>query len=213
MDAGYNLFEELLLRMDWDGRRLTEELPPVSRQRVLSLLNAIAINFVQFKKELEPPSSAIVALSANAGNDLASSLSCALNCVTDQHLLLERICCFIEDNYKKPTEDFRGEVIPGMGHPSIKSVDPRVEFLFSQFNDIKGPRVKFYEELDERVTPVNINIGGAMCALMLDAGIKQEYILYFPLVGRLFGWCETFIKTKKRFNKVVPSNKIINESN
>ena len=213
MDAGYNLFEELLRRMDWDGQRLEEELLPISRQRVLSLLNAVAINFVQFRKELEPPSSAIVALSANAGNDLASSLSCALNCVTDHHLLLERICSFLEDSYNRPIENFRDKVIPGMGHPSIKGEDPRVEFLFSQFNDIKGSRVKFYEELEEKVAPVNINIGGAMCALMLDAGIKQEYILYFPLVGRLFGWCETFNKTKQKFNKVVPSNKIINEDN
>ena len=143
MDAGYNLFEELLLRMDWEGQRFEEELPPVSRQRALSLLNAVAINILQFKKELEPPSSAIVALSANAGNDLASSLSCALNCVTDDHLLLERICSFLEDSHKRPIENFRDKVIPGMGHPSIKGEDPRVEFLFSQFNDVKGSRVKF----------------------------------------------------------------------
>jgi|TARA_B110000495_G_scaffold117712_1_gene102178 citrate synthase len=206
MDVNYNLFEELLLRMKWDGH-------PSGKERVLSLLNAVSINFIQFKKELEPPSSAIIALSANCGNDLASSLSCALNCVTGNHLLLERICDFLERSHKNPVESLRGEIIPGMGHPSIKGSDPRVEFLLTEFSDISGKRVEFYQNLDKKITPVNINIGGAMCALMLDAGIKQEYILYFPLIGRLFGWCETYIKTNKNFKKVVPSHKIINENN
>lgn len=206
MGASCNLFEELLSRTNWEGE-------PSSRKRVLELLNSISISFIQFKNELEPPSSAVVALSANAGNDLASSLSCALNCVTDNHLLLERICIFLEGcDFKNLYELSRGNIIPGMGHPSIKGEDPRVKFLMNEFKDLSGRRVKFYLELEKKL-PVHINIGGAMCALMLDAGIKQEYILYFPLIGRLFGWCETFIKTKQKFDKVVPSNKIINEDN
>ncbi|MGI9358000.1 MAG: citrate/2-methylcitrate synthase [Paracoccaceae bacterium] len=205
MGANYNLFEELLLRTDWSG-------DDRSRHRVLDLLNAVSISFIQFKNELEPPSSAVVALSANAGNDLASSLSCALNCVTDNHLLLERICVFL--NTKRNAKQLCSDkyLVPGMGHPSIKGEDPRVKYLFNEFKDLAGEKVNFYLEL-EKLLKVKINIGGAMCSLMLDAGIKQEYILYFPLVGRLFGWCETFNKTKQKFNKVVPSNKIINEDN
>ena len=205
MAVKYNLFEELLLRTGWSGNEII-------RNRVLDLLNATSINFIQFKNELEPPSSAVVALSANAGNDLASSLSCALNCVTDNHLLLERICNFLQENNSSEQVYKKKLLVPGMGHPSIKGEDPRVRYLLEEFKDLAGEKVNFYLEL-ESLLPVNINIGGAMCSLMLDAGIKQEYILYFPLVGRLFGWCETFIKTKQSFDKVVPSNKIINENN
>lgn len=205
MAAKYNLFEELLSRTGWTGNEII-------RGRVLDLLNAVSINFIQFKNELEPPSSAVVALSANAGNDLASSLSCALNCVTDNHLLLDRICNFLSSNDNAQKICDSKLIVPGMGHPSIKGLDPRVEYLFDEFSDLAGDKVNLYLQLD-KLSPVHINIGGAMCSLMLDAGIKKEYILYFPLVGRLFGWCETFIKTKQSFNKVVPSNKIINENN
>jgi citrate synthase len=205
MSAEYNLFEELLSRMNWRHQN-------IERSRVLELLNAISITFISFRNELEPPSSAVVALSSNAGNDLASSLSCALNCITDSHLLLERICKFLNSNDLSKPAYFKNHITPGMGHPSIKGLDPRVERLLSEFKDLAGEKTKFYIDL-EKLIPVNINIGGIMCALMLDAGIKEEYILYFPLIGRLFGWCEIHHNTKKNFKKVVPSNKIIHEGN
>lgn len=200
MSVQFNFFKHIV------KDRLKLNLCP----RSLELINAVAITFVSFSEEIEPPSSAVVALSANVGNDMTSSLSCALNCVTDNHLLLEKICNFLDSQDVKSPADFRGQVIPGMGHPSIKGEDPRVKYLLSEFSDLAGDKVNFYIEL-EKTIPVYINIGGAMCSLMLDAGLPSKYIAYFPLIGRLFGWCEIYHKTKTNFPKVVPSQKLINE--
>ena len=180
--------------------------------RSIDLLNEVAATFISFPEAIEPPSSAVVALSANVGNDMTSSLSCALNCVTDNHLLLERICNFLESNeIHSPDKLLDGRIIPGMGHPSIKGEDPRVKYLLNEFSDLAQHRVDFYLQA-EQALPVHINIGGAMCSLMLDSGLPNKYIAYFPLIGRLFGWCEIYHETKTNFPKVVPSHKIIHEN-
>ena len=204
MSAKFNFFNYLLHDF--------MEIDP--SDRVLDLVNAVASTFISFKEELEPPSSAVVALSANAGNNLTSSLSCALNCVTDNHLLLEKICDFLIKNDTTNSSLVYNQfcalkiMIPGMGHPSIKEEDPRVIYLLDEFKDIAGEKVNFYLEL-QKLVPVHINIGGAMCALLLDAGLPSDHILYFPLIGRLFGWCEIYRKTKSQYPKVLPSNKLL----
>lgn len=208
MSVKYNFFEFIL-------EETTKESLNIDKNRCIELINAIAINFVEFPKELEPPSSAVIALSANAGASLPNSLACGLNCISDRHLLLETICDFIEENYQKDLtfEYLNNRIIPGIGHPSIKGIDPRVERLFSEFKDVQGERVGFYLKAESKLNPLRINIGGAMCSLMLDAGLNKDYIQFFPLMGRLFGWCKTYKKIQDNFPKVTPSNLIINESN
>ena len=118
----------------------------------------------------------------------------------------------LEEDSLQQIKKLTNKTIPGIGHPSIKGEDPRVIGLLNSFKDIAKEKVNFYIEAENHLS-ANINIGGAMCALMLDAGIKKEYVLYFPLIGRLFGWCEIHSSIKKNFKKVVPSNIIINENN
>ena len=182
-----------------------------STERCLDLVNCIAIKFINFKKELEPPSSAVVALSANAGSSLTQSLSCGFNCITDKHLLLEKICDFLDSEPLNNLQQYtNGTIIPGMGHPSIKGRDPRVQYLLKEFSDIAGDRVAFYTTM-ENILPVYINIGGAMCSLMLDAGINKNYVSYFPLIGRMFGWNKTHTYIASNHPKVKPSGQIIHE--
>lgn len=185
------------------------------KERCLELVNCIAIKFINFTKELEPPSSAVIALSANAGSSLTQSLSCGLNCVTDKHLLLESICEFLTSNDLNNfdgTHAFSpGFIIPGIGHPSIKGEDPRVKYLLEEFSDLAGNKVKFYKKV-EKLLPVHINIGGAMCSLLLDAGVNKNFVSYFPLIGRMFGWNKTHVYISTNYPKVKPSAQIINEA-
>jgi hypothetical protein len=208
MSVKYNFFDFIL-------EQTSKNSLVIKKDRCLELINAIAINFIEFPKELEPPSSAVIALSANAGASLPNSLACGLNCVSEKHLLLETICDFIEENYDKDFsfQDLSKRIIPGIGHPSIKGEDPRVEFLLSEFKDVQAERVAFYLKAENKLNPLRMNIGGAMCALMLDAGISKEYIQFFPLMGRIYGWCKTYQKITKEFPKVRPSEIIVNESN
>lgn len=205
MSVKFNFFDTLLNQTS--GGQLK-----CDKDRVLDLMNAVAIKFIEFEKELEPPSSAVVALSANCGVSLPQSIACGLTCISDKHLLLETIISFIELNYRKNADEIARNIVPGIGHPSIKGEDPRVNFLFSEFQDVAGDRVAFYLELQEILSPLKINIGGAMCSLMLDAGINREYISYFPLVGRIFGWSKIYRSINNKHNKVRPSNLIINEN-
>tara|TARA_B100000212_G_scaffold341984_1_gene327006 strand:- start:24395 stop:25009 length:615 start_codon:yes stop_codon:yes gene_type:complete len=178
--------------------------------RTCELLNAVSEIFIEFYNQKEPPSSCVIALAANSGASFSASAASALNCITDQHLLLDEIACFIEDNYMNSASSVLSKYprVPGFGHPSIKNKDPRVEFLLTEFIDLHGPRTSFCLYLDQSL-PVELNIGCAIACLLLDSGIPKDSILYFPLVGRLFGWLKIFKETNQNFKKVVPSNKLL----
>lgn len=205
MNAKYNFFRTVL-------RDLGVE---VENERVYDLCNAVCMNFIEFTEEpIEPPSSCVVALAANAGASFPSAAAAGLNCISDKHLLIKEISDFIEENYKDSAgnvyyENY-GKRFPGFGHPSIKGEDDRVKFLITNFKDMAGERTRFFLALErmltERSRPAMMNIGGAIACLLLDAGIPKESILYFPLMGRLFGWLKIFNKTNKNFEKVMPAN-------
>tara|TARA_A100001037_G_C15097431_1_gene612224 strand:+ start:143 stop:769 length:627 start_codon:yes stop_codon:yes gene_type:complete len=205
MSAKYNFFKTVLADL---------EVEPKS-ERVYDLCNAVCMNFIEFTEEpIEPPSSCVIALAANSGAEFQNAAAAGLSCITDKHLLINEISNFIEENYQDSAGNVYysnyGKRIPGFGHPSIKGEDKRVTFLMNEFRDIFGPRTDFFLNL-ERLVPVRMNIGGAMSCLLLDAGIPKECILYFPLMGRLFGWLKIFNETNKKFNKVIPSNLFIEQ--
>tara|TARA_B100000676_G_C17782873_1_gene682867 strand:- start:144 stop:770 length:627 start_codon:yes stop_codon:yes gene_type:complete len=205
MSAKFNFFKTVFTELGID----------ISNERVYDLCNAVCASFIEFPKEpMEPPSSCVVALAANSGASFPSAVAAGLNCISDKHLLIKEISDFIEENHLDKAGNvryaFHGRRIPGFGHPSIKGTDKRVKDLLSSFSDIQGPRTEFLIDL-EKLLPVKINIGGAMASLLLDGGIPKEYILYFPLIGRIFGWLKLFNKTNERFNKVVPSNLFIEQ--
>ncbi len=205
MSAEYNFFRIIFSHLNID----------VENERVYDLCNAVCANFIEFTEEpIEPPSSCVVALAANSGASFPNAAAAGLNCISDKHLLINEIADFIEENYQDTADNVyyahHGLRLPGFGHPSIKGQDERVWFLMSSFRDMFGPRTEFFIRL-EKLVPVNMNIGGAMSCLLLDAGIPKEYILYFPLIGRLFGWIKIFNKTNQDFDKVVPANLFIEQ--
>jgi citrate synthase len=208
MNAKYNFFKIILENL---GVEIKDE-------RVYDLCNAVCMNFVEFTGEpTEPPSSCVVALASNSGASFPNAAAAGLNCISDKHLLIQEIGDFIEENYRdSATEVYYsnyGEIFPGFGHPSIKGEDSRVRFLIDEFNDLAGERTRFLLNLEgllsSKSRPVKMNIGGAISCLLLDAGIPKEYVLYFPLIGRLFGWLKIFNATKNNFSNVKPSQELL----
>jgi len=200
MSAEYNFYSEIY-------KDLTKKSCDT---RTCELLNAVSKIFIEFHNQKEPPSSCVIALAANSGASFSSSAASALNCITDQHLLLDTISHFIEENYMRSACHILSQYkkVPGFGHPSIKGEDPRVNLLLSEFEDMHGPRTSFCLYLNAHL-PVEMNIGCAISCLLLDASLPADSILYFPLVGRMFGWLKIFRDTNKKFKKVVPSNKLL----
>lgn len=176
------------------------------------LFNALASVFIEFPIDKEPPSSATVALAANCGASLPSSLAAGLNCISDQHLPIQQIAQFIVENHTEQPiqviQKYENQKIPGFGHPSIKGEDNRVSYLITNFADLIGNHTNFCLELEGHM-PVPMNIGCAIASLSLDNGIDSENCLFLPLMGRMFGWLKLYNKTKIEFNKVVPSFKNI----
>jgi citrate synthase len=210
MSAKYNFFKTVLEDLGVEPRS----------ERVYDLCNAVCANFIEFTKEpMEPPSSCVVAIAANSGASFPNAAAAGLNCISEKHLLIKEIARFIEENHKDSAGNVYysnyGKKIPGFGHPSIKGEDDRVRFLISQFSDMAGERTRFLLNLERllgaRPNPVRMNIGGAMSCLLLDSGIPEDCILYFPLVGRLFGWLKIFNQTNEHFKKVVPSNLFVEQ--
>ena len=181
----------------------------VDNEKRIELFNALALIFIEFPIDNEPPSSACVSLAANCGASLPSSLAAGLNCITDQHIPIEQIAEFVSENHlRKPLEVFSEnnlrKKIPGFGHPSIKKRDDRVNYLLENFADLVGPHTNFCLQL-ELLMPVTMNIGCAIASLSLDNGILPRDCLFLPLMGRMFGWFKLYNKTQNRFSKVVPS--------
>lgn len=204
MNVEYNFFKTIFSHLNIE----TED------ERVYDLCNAICSNFIEFPEPAEPPSSCAVALAANSGASFPSAAAAGLNCISDKHLLINEIAYFIDENYQRSPDVVYGEYhcddlkIPGFGHPSIRSGDPRVKFLMRSFPDLIRERMRFCLELEE-ILPVHMNVGCVMSALLLDVGVPRDYISYFPMVGRLFGWLKIFNTTKNNFNKVVPSQVLL----
>jgi citrate synthase len=205
MSAEYNFFKTIFSHLNVE----------VKDDRVYDLCNAVCSNFIEFTREpIEPPSSCVVALAANSGASFPNAAAAGLSCISDKHLLINEISSFIEENYQDSPGNVyyanRGRKLPGFGHPSIKGEDERVRFLMNSFRDLSGPRTRFFLTLERllgaRKNSVHMNIGGAMSCLLLDVGIPKECVLYFPLVGRMFGWLKIFNETNSNFDKVTPSN-------
>lgn len=205
MNAKYNFLDTVWHYTQDDDAKILPKDP-----RVLELLNCVCEIFIEFPNDqIEPPSSCVMALAANSGASFPGAVSASLNCITDQHLLLEKVADFIEDNFNNTYSKVIDEnkIIPGFGHPSIKGEDKRVKFLLEEFDDLCGPRVNFCKYIEVRL-PVKMNIGSAIAALLLDNDIKKEYVLFFPLVGRMFGWNKIYNSVKSNFPKVIPSHKL-----
>jgi citrate synthase len=205
MSAEYNFFKIIFSHLNIN----------IEDERVYDLCNAICASFIEFAGEAtEPPSSCVVALVANSGAPFPSAAAAGFSCISNKHLLINEIAEFIDENYQRPPAVVYGQPgyydlrVPGFGHPSIKGIDPRVEYLVTSFPDLIRERTTFCLELEE-ILPVHMNIGCAMSALLLDAGVPKDYISYFPMVGRLFGWLKIFNTTKNNFNNVVPSRVLL----
>jgi len=185
-----------------------------SNKNIDHFLNELCKLFVRFEaNDVEPPSSCVLAMTANCGATFAQSASSALNCVTDKHLLFSRISDFIEDNWKKDpklvaeTSRIKGKKIPGFGHPSIKGEDERVLKIISLAKELKFdcPRLLFVEQLSLELKPY-LNVGGATSAALLDLGFNRDNVVYFPIISRMFGWLKIYLALDKQKDSLLPSD-------
>jgi citrate synthase len=86
-----------------------------------------------------------------------------------------------------------GGRVPGLGHRVHRTVDPRVEVLFSlarQGNE-EGKGVRFmravHGEVSRRIRPLPINIDGALAAVLHDLGFPPEAGKFIFIIGRVAG--------------------------
>jgi citrate synthase len=86
-----------------------------------------------------------------------------------------------------------GERIPGLGHRVHRTVDPRVEVLFSlarEGND-EGAGVRFmravHAEASRRIRPLPINVDGGLAAVLYDLGFPPEAGKFLFIIGRVAG--------------------------
>jgi len=86
-----------------------------------------------------------------------------------------------------------GERVPGLGHRVHRTVDPRVEVLFSLARDgnEEGAGVRFMRAVHaaacERIRPLPMNIDGALAAVLFDLGFPAEAGKFIFIIGRVAG--------------------------
>ena len=87
----------------------------------------------------------------------------------------------------------KGERVPGFGHRVHRTVDPRVEVLFSlaRQGDEDSAAIRFVRALDvavkRHIKPLPINIDFALAALLYDLGFAPEAGKLIFIIGRVAG--------------------------
>ena len=87
----------------------------------------------------------------------------------------------------------RGARLPGLGHRVHRSVDPRVEVLFTMAAEagVAGDGIGFMRALERavaaRIKPLPINIDGALAAVLHDIGFPAQNATYIIIIGRVAG--------------------------
>ena len=90
MSQNYNDFLKTAYE-DLSGEKATK--------KKLELLNFLCEVLVNFESDpIEPPSSAVLGLTANCGGSFTQCVSSALNCITDKHFLFTNICNSVPKN-------------------------------------------------------------------------------------------------------------------
>jgi citrate synthase len=87
----------------------------------------------------------------------------------------------------------RGERVPGLGHRVHRTIDHRVDVLFSlakQGNE-EGAGVRFMRTVGDaasrRIKPLPINIDGGLAAVLYDMGFPPEAGKLIFIIGRVAG--------------------------
>ena len=87
----------------------------------------------------------------------------------------------------------RGERVPGLGHRVHRSVDRRVDVLFSlaRRGNEDGAGVRFMQAVhavaSRRIKPLPINIDGGLAAILYDLGFPPEAGKLIFIIGRVAG--------------------------
>ena len=193
---------------------LTENEPT---KEILQFLNELCAILIDFEANpIEPPSSCVMAVTANCGASFTQATAAGLNCITDKHFLFTSICYFIEDNYERRPADVskqfkkKGLKLPGFGHPSIKGEDDRVLKIVEMSKKLKteNNKLSFMVILGKHID-ANLNIGGAASAALLDVGFDSNGAIYFPLMARMFGWLKIYRELDKQKDPLLPSDVFI----
>ncbi|WP_454757927.1 citryl-CoA lyase [Cupriavidus campinensis] len=88
----------------------------------------------------------------------------------------------------------RKEILPGIGHPFHKPIDPRAPALFkvAQETGFDGPYIKLMVALGEQATqqanrPLPVNVTGAMAAVASEMGISWKICRGLAVAARSVG--------------------------
>jgi citrate synthase len=87
----------------------------------------------------------------------------------------------------------RGGRVPGLGHRVHRTIDRRVDVLFSlaRQGDENAPGVRFMQVVhaaaSRRIKPLPINIDGGLAAVLYDMGFPPEAGKLIFIIGRVAG--------------------------
>lgn len=177
---------------------LTGELPRGQEGR---LVEAILVSCCEHS--LASPSVDAVRFVASSGVPLQTAVAAGVSAIGDVHGgAMEPCAAILRESVasaRDPGEVFRrlkaeNRRLPGYGHP-VHSEDPRVAVLFALAEEWKltGPHTTLARRLEEASAGaigrrLNLNVDGAIAALMCDLGIDPRLGKTFFIVSRCAGY-------------------------
>lgn len=178
---------------------LTGELPVGDEGRLVE-----AILIACCEHSLVAPSVDAVRFVASSGVPLQTAVAAGVSAIGDVHGgAIEPLAKLLKEAIaqNKSALDLFAQLrqsnqrLPGYGHPVHKQQDPRVKILLDLADEweLSGSHTKFARELEEASQNalgkrLNMNVDGAIAALMCDMGIDAALGKGFFIIGRAPGY-------------------------
>jgi citrate synthase len=177
---------------------LTGELPTRGEGR---LVEAILVSCCEHS--LASPSVDAVRFVASSGVPLQAAVAAGVTAIGDSHggaiepcarLMKEAVAAGTSAGELLGSLKSRKQRMPGFGH-RVHQADPRVDVLMSlaEESGLAGPHCRFARALEEATAAtfgrrINMNVDGAIAAILCDLGIDPGLGKAFFIIGRAPGY-------------------------
>ena len=173
------------------------------------ILKACFDEFWEFSDDpIEPPSSQICLLAASCDQKLPQALSSAINSFGEVHFPFRDVCKYLTNS------QYRGEKVPGFGHPKYKKGDPRVDRLLKLCEKVKykSSNLLFLIKQGKRLY-LKLNFAGFLTCILMDCGCDEHNIEAFPIICRTIGLTKVYRTAKLKCIKFQSGYDVIKEYN
>lgn len=155
-------------------------------EKKLEVLNEAFDIFMNFNEgETEPPSSAICLMMTSCGHKLPQVLASSINSFGESHFCFSDVCKYID--FVRSNNLWFG-VVPGIGHPKYKDLDPRVAYLIDFCNKIEYT-VPLLSKMVKiaKARKLCLNFAGFITCVLIDCGFDEYNIDLVPIIWRMVG--------------------------